>query len=48
LRVAEDSILRRLFGPKRTEVTEGSRKVYNVQLHNLRTSLHQGDKIKGG
>jgi hypothetical protein len=35
LKVFENRMLRRLFGPKREEVTEGWRKLYNVELYNL-------------
>jgi hypothetical protein len=35
LRVFENRLLRRIFGPKRDEVTGGWRKLHNVELHNL-------------
>jgi hypothetical protein len=35
LRVFENKVLRRIFGPKRAEVTEGWRKLYNEERHNL-------------
>jgi hypothetical protein len=35
LRVFEDRVLRRIFGPKRDEVTGGWRKLHNEELHNL-------------
>jgi hypothetical protein len=35
LRVFENRVLRRIFGPKRDEVTESWRKLYNEELHNL-------------
>jgi hypothetical protein len=35
LRVIENRILRRIFGPKRDEVTGGWRKLHNEELHNL-------------
>jgi hypothetical protein len=38
LRVSENSALRRLFGPKRDEVTGGWRKLHNEELHNLYSS----------
>jgi hypothetical protein len=38
LRVFENRVLRRIFGPKRDEVTGGWRKVYNEELHNLHPS----------
>jgi hypothetical protein len=33
LRVFENSVLRRIFGSKRDEVTRGWRKLYNEELH---------------
>jgi hypothetical protein len=38
LRVFENRVLRRIFGPKRDEVTGGWRKVRNDELHNLFSS----------
>jgi hypothetical protein len=38
LRVFGNKLLRRIFGPKREEVTEGRRKVHNEELHNLYSS----------
>jgi hypothetical protein len=38
LRVFENRVLRRMFGPKRDGVTEGWRKLYNEELHNLYSS----------
>jgi hypothetical protein len=35
LRVFESRVLRRIFGPKRDEVTEGCRKLHNEDLHKL-------------
>jgi hypothetical protein len=35
LRVFENRVRRRTFGPKRDEVTRDWRKPYNVELHNL-------------
>jgi hypothetical protein len=35
LRVYENTFLRRMFGPRRDEVTGGWRKSHNVELHNL-------------
>jgi hypothetical protein len=35
LRVFENRVLRRLFGPKRDEVTGEWRKLHNVELNNL-------------
>jgi hypothetical protein len=33
--VFENRVLRRIFAPKRDEVTGGSRKLHNEELHNL-------------
>jgi hypothetical protein len=38
LRVFENRVLRRIFGRKRDEVTEGWRKLHNEELHNLYSS----------
>jgi hypothetical protein len=38
VRVFEKRVLRRIFGPKRVEVTRGWRKIYNEELHNLFSS----------
>jgi hypothetical protein len=38
LRVFENRVLRRIFGPKRDEVTGGWRKLHNVELHGLYSS----------
>jgi hypothetical protein len=35
LRVFENMVLRRIFGPKRDEVTEELRKLHNEELRNL-------------
>jgi hypothetical protein len=35
MRVFENRVLRRIFGPKRDEVTGGCRKLNNQELHNL-------------
>jgi hypothetical protein len=38
LRVFENRVLRRIFGPKRNRVTGGWRMLYNEELHNLYSS----------
>jgi hypothetical protein len=38
LRVFENKVLRRIFGPKRDEVTEGWRKLHSEELHDLYSS----------
>jgi hypothetical protein len=39
LRVFDNRVLRRLFGPKRDEVTGEWRKLHNEELHNLYSSV---------
>jgi trans-2-enoyl-CoA reductase len=36
LRMSENQVLRRIFGPKREDVREVWRKVHNEEIHNLR------------
>jgi hypothetical protein len=38
LRIFENRVLRRIFGPKRDEVTGGWRKLLNEELHGLYSS----------
>jgi hypothetical protein len=38
LRMSENRVLRRIFGPKRDEMTGGWRKLHNDDLHNLYSS----------
>jgi hypothetical protein len=38
LRVYENRVLKRIFGPKRDGVSEGWRKLHNEELHNLYSS----------
>jgi hypothetical protein len=38
LRVFENRVLRRIFGPERDEVTESWRKLHNEELHGLYSS----------
>jgi hypothetical protein len=38
LRVFENRALRKIFGPKRDEVTGGWRKLHNEELHNFYSS----------
>jgi hypothetical protein len=38
LRAYENRVLRRIFGPKRAELTGGCRKLHNEELHNLYSS----------
>jgi hypothetical protein len=37
--VFENRVLRRIFGPKRAEVTGGWRKFRNEELHNFRSTI---------
>jgi hypothetical protein len=38
MRVFENRVLRRIFGPKRDEVVEGWRKLHNEEIHKLNCS----------
>jgi hypothetical protein len=38
LRVFENSVLRRIFGPKREEMVGGWRRLHNEELHNFNAS----------
>jgi hypothetical protein len=40
LRVIENRVLRRIFGPKREEVVGGWRRLHNEEIHNLYTLPH--------
>jgi hypothetical protein len=44
--VFENRVLRRIFGPKRDEVTGEWRKLHNEQFHNLYSSLNTIRQIK--
>jgi hypothetical protein len=46
LRVFENRVLRRIFGPKRDEVTGEWRKLHNEELHNLYSSPNVIRQIK--
>jgi hypothetical protein len=46
LRVFENRVLRRIFGPKRDEVTGEWRKLQNEELHDLYSQYCAGDKIE--
>jgi hypothetical protein len=48
LRVFENRVLRRIFGPKRDEVTGGRRKLHNEELHGLYSSPSIVRAIKAG
>jgi hypothetical protein len=44
--VFENRVLRRIFGPKRDEVTGDWRKLHNEELHNLYSSSNMNRMIK--
>jgi hypothetical protein len=46
LRVFENRVLKRIFGPMRGEATEGWRKLHNEELHNLYSSPNRIRMIK--
>jgi hypothetical protein len=46
LRVFENRVLRRIFGPKRDEVTGERKKLHNEELHTLYSSLNIIKQIK--
>jgi hypothetical protein len=46
LRVFENRVLRRIFGPKRDEVTGGLRKLHNEELHSVYSSPSINRMIK--
>ena len=46
LRVFENKVLRRIFGPKRDEVTGEWRRLHNKELCALYTSPDSGDQVK--
>jgi hypothetical protein len=46
LRVFENRVLRRIFGPKRDDVTGEWRKLHNEELHNLYSSPHIIRQVK--
>jgi hypothetical protein len=48
LRVCENRVLRRIFGPKRDEETGEWRKLHNGELHNLYSSTYITRQIKSG
>jgi len=48
LRVFENRVLRRVFGPKRDEITREWRKLHNVELNDLYCSpnVYSGEQIE--
>jgi hypothetical protein len=45
LRVFQDRVLRRIFGPKREEVAGGWRRLHNEELHNFHTSPIESRRV---
>jgi hypothetical protein len=48
LRIFENSVLRRISGPKKNEITGGWRKLPNEELHNLHSLPNVITMIKSG
>jgi hypothetical protein len=48
LRVSENRVLRRIFGPKREEVARDWRRLHNEELRNINTSRNIITIIKSG
>jgi hypothetical protein len=46
LKVFEDSVLRKMFGPERNKVTGGSRKLHDEEFHNFYSSRSKIRMIK--
>jgi len=46
LRLLDNRVLRRIFGFKRVEVTDGWRRLHNLEIHNLYVSSNIIKKIK--
>jgi hypothetical protein len=46
LRVFENRVLRRIFGPKRDGVTGEWRKLHNEELYNLNSTPSKSKKVK--
>jgi hypothetical protein len=47
MRVFENRVLRRIFGPKRDEVTQEWRKLHNEELNDLIfTKYYSGDQME--
>jgi hypothetical protein len=44
MRVFENGVLRRIFGPKRDEMTAGKRKLPDKELHNLYFTPYGGTR----
>jgi hypothetical protein len=47
LRVFENRVLRRIFGPKRDEVTGEWRKLHNEELHHTHPQISLGKSSQG-
>jgi hypothetical protein len=46
LKMSENRVLRRIFGPKREEVAGGWKRLHDEELHNLHASPHSIRVIK--
>jgi hypothetical protein len=46
MRIFESMVLRRIFGPRREEVTRGRRKLHNKELHNASPNIRVMIKSK--
>jgi hypothetical protein len=46
LKVSENEVLRRIFGPKMEKLVGGWRRLHNEELHNLHASLNAIREIK--
>jgi hypothetical protein len=46
MRVFENRVLRRIFGPKRGEVIGGWRKLHNEELHNLYSRMIKSRRMR--
>jgi hypothetical protein len=46
LKVFQNRVLRRIFGPKRDEIIGGSKNLHNEKLHNLYSSPNINDQVK--
>jgi hypothetical protein len=45
-RVFENRVLRRIFGPKRDELTGEWRRLHDKEFYALDSSYHSGDQVK--
>jgi hypothetical protein len=45
LRISENSVLRKIFGPEREAITGGLRRVHNAQFHDLYSLPNTGSVV---